>query len=198
MLNWRIKSPGIVLLAGLSAFSGSCFFRHQKLVFTPPPARARLPLPPSVPPVLPGPPEIAGDPSTNVPPELATSIPDLAPPPAPKPQQKKSVATTPPKPTAPAAPDQPSSQPPRLVQLFTPEQEREYNHNIDESLDRVRRALAILSRKSLNSDQSEAANRIAAFQKQAEQARDEHDLAGADLLARRAATLADDLLTRVP
>ncbi len=167
------------------------------MVFTPPPARAQPPLPPSAPPLLlPPPPQIAADAEANLP-TVAASIPELAPPPAPKPQQKKAVVAPPPKPAAAPTPDQ-SPSPPKLVQLFTPEQEREYNRNIDESLDRVRRALAILSGKRLNSDQAEAANRIAAFQKQAEEARNAHDLAGADLLARRAATLADDLLTRVP
>jgi hypothetical protein len=197
MHNRKPKTPGIAFLVGLSAFSSSCFFRHTPMVFTPPPARAQPPLPPSAPPLLlPPPPQIAADAEANLP-TVAASIPELAPPPAPKPQQKKAVVAPPPKPAAAPTPDQ-SPSPPKLVQLFTPEQEREYNRNIDESLDRVRRALAILSGKRLNSDQAEAANRIAAFQKQAEEARNAHDLAGADLLARRAATLADDLLTRVP
>lgn len=89
-------------------------------------------------------------------------------------------------------------QPPKLGQIFTPEQEREYNRTIDENLDRVRKALAVLSKKNLNPDQTKAATLITAFQKEAEQAREAHDLANAELYARRAATLADDLLTRVP
>src|SRR5579875_2350578 len=186
MRNWKPKSPGIAFLVGFSAFSSSCFFRHSPMVFTPPPARAQTP-----------PPQIAADAEANLPPVAAASLPELPPPPAPRPPQRKTVVAPPPKPAAAPAPDQ-GPPPPKLVQLFTPEQEREYNRNIDESLDRVRRALAILSSKRLNSDQAEAANRIAAFQKQAEEARSAHDLAGADLLARRAATLADDLLTRVP
>ena len=198
MHNLRPNSPGIAFLLGLSALSASCLFRHSSpMVFTPPPAPARPQLPPPVPPILPAPPEISTDTDSNVPPLIATSIPDLAPPPAPKPQQKKQAATTPPKPAAPS-PAEPPAQPPRLVQLFTPEQEREYNRNIDESLNRVRHAQEILSRKTLSADQNEAATRIAAFAKQAEEARGIHDLAGAALLAQRAATLADDLLTRVP
>jgi hypothetical protein len=166
------------------------------MVFNPPPPRAQPRTPATAPPQLPEPPEIALDASATIPPDIPTSIPELAAPPQPKPQQKKTYATTPPKPQAPASSEQ--TAPPRLGQVFTPEQEREYNRNIDENLDRVKKALTILSRKSLNPDQTEAANRITNFQKQAEQFRDAHDLASADLWARRAATLADDLLTRVP
>jgi len=167
------------------------------MVFNPPPPHAQPRTPSSTPPQLPPPPQIAADTSANLAPQVPTSIPELAPPPQPKPQQKKSATVAAPRPVPPAPTEQ-APQPPRLGQLFTPEQEREYNRNIDENLDRVKRALAILSRKNLNADQAESATRIAAFQKQAEQARDAHDLASADLLARRAATLAADLLTRVP
>jgi hypothetical protein len=174
-------------------------FHHSPLVFTPPPPRVQTqPRTPTAAPPLPEPPQIASDTSPSLPPDIPTSIPDLAAPPAPKPQQKKTVPTTvPPRPATPTPPDQPV-QPPRLGQIFTPEQEREYNRTIDESLDRVRKALAVLSKKNLNPDQTEAATRITAFQKEAEQAREAHDLANAEGLARKAATLADDLLTRVP
>lgn len=167
------------------------------MAFNPPPPRPQPKINAAPPPELPAPPQIAADLSVTLPPQIETSIPDLAAPPAPKPPQKKPVTATPPRPTAPAPTEQ-AAPPPRLGQIFTPEQEREYNRNIEESLNKVRRAMAILARKNLNADQAEAATRITAFQKQAEQAREAHDLAGADLFARRAATLADDLLTRVP
>ena len=172
-------------------------FHHSPMVFNPPPPHAQPRMPSSTPPRLPPPPQIAADSVVNLPPQVPTSIPDLPAPPQPKPQQKKSAAVATPKPVTPAPTEQ-TAQPPRLGQLFTPEQERDYTHNIDENLDRVKRALAILSQKHLNADQAESATRIAAFQKQAEQARDAHDLANADQLARNAATLAADLLTRVP
>jgi hypothetical protein len=85
-----------------------------------------------------------------------------------------------------------------LGQIFTPEQMREHNRAIDESLERVKRALSVLGRKNLNAEQSEAVSRIAQFQKQAEQAREAQDLANAELLAKRADLLAQDLLNRVP
>jgi hypothetical protein len=107
------------------------------------------------------------------------------------------VATAPPKPTA--TPTQPDTTPPppRLGQIFTPDQQREYNRTLDESLDRVRRALAIVSGKALNPEQSEIANKIRVFQKQAEEQR-EQDLLTAVTLAKRADVLAQDLLERLP
>ncbi len=75
---------------------------------------------------------------------------------------------------------------------------REHNRAIDESLDRVKKVLAALSKRNLNAEQSETVNRITTFQKQAEQAREAQDLANAELLAKRADLLAQDLLARVP
>jgi hypothetical protein len=51
--------------------------------------------------------------------------------------------------------------------------------------------------KSLNGEQSEIADRIRTFEKQAEQAR-EQDLVTAVNLAKRADLLAQDLLQRLP
>lgn len=191
------NSAGRLVVAGLSAFSSGCLFqKHPHAVFSPPPPRAQPQVAPAAPPQLPPPPQIATDLSTNVPPEIATSIPDLEAPPAPRQPPRRPPTPTAPKPAASAPTEQ--APPPRLGQIFTPEQEREYNRTIDESLDRVKKALAILSKKNLNADQADAANRITNFEKQAEQARDAHDLANADLWAKRARELADDLVTRVP
>ena len=86
---------------------------------------------------------------------------------------------------------------PKLGQIFTAVQLREYNQALDQSLERVRKALAIAAGKNLNANQSEIVNRIRTFQKQAEQAR-EQDLVTAVNLARRADLLARDLLERLP
>jgi hypothetical protein len=61
----------------------------------------------------------------------------------------------------------------------------------------VRKALVIVAGKNLNAEQTENANRIRTFQKQAEQAR-EQDLVTAVSLARRADLLAKDLLDHLP
>jgi len=105
--------------------------------------------------------------------------------------------TPPPKPATTAP--QPDPQPaPRLGQILSPEQVRESNRTLEESLDRVRKALAILVKKTLSPDQAEILNRIQVFQKQAEDARVERDLVKAVSLARRADVLAKDLQDHVP
>jgi hypothetical protein len=86
----------------------------------------------------------------------------------------------------------------RLGQIYTPEEQREYNRIIDESLNRVKRALDTLARKNLNADQQVEISRITNFQKLAEQSRDSQDLLTAKNFAQRAATLAQDLLGRIP
>ena len=79
----------------------------------------------------------------------------------------------------------------------TPEQAREYNQALAESFARVDTALARLEGKPLTAEQSETADRIRTFRRQAEQAR-EQDLVTAVSLARRADLLAKDLLGRLP
>ncbi len=173
----------------LSAFSGSCWFQKTHTVFIPPPPQVQPRIPTEAV-SLPQPTMIAGDP---LPPETPDSIPTLAPPPAPpaphrRPAEPTHTAAPPP------APEQPET--PRLGPVFTPDQRREYNRALDESLDHVRRALEILASRNLNSEQSQVRNTISTFQHQAEQYRDQ-DLISAVNLAHRADLLAQDLLTRV-
>lgn len=193
MHNWRPSSILPAILA-LSMTSSSCLFKKSPVAFTPPPPSAR-----SISAKLPKlsePPLIMGDPTANLPQETI-SVAELPPPPAHRPPPRRPVVTTaPPKPAAPAQPET-APPAPRLGQLFTPDQEREYNRTLDESLERVKRALAVVSAKPLSPEQSEIANKIRTFQKQAEQAR-EQDLLTAVTLAKRADVLARDLLERVP
>jgi hypothetical protein len=166
-------------------------------MFSPPPPAPKTTTPQIEPPTLPEPPKIEGDPSASLPPVPAT-IPEAPEPAKPKPPPRKgSVAAAPPKTTPPTQTADQTPAPPKLGQIFTPDQSRAYNRAIDESLDRVRRALAVLSAKSLNSEQNEKLNQIRTFEKQAEQARPQ-DLVAAALLAHRADVLAQDLLQRVP
>jgi hypothetical protein len=94
----------------------------------------------------------------------------------------------------------PTDQPPpiRLGQIYTPDQQREYNRTIDEALNRVNRVLETLAKKNLNAGQQEEVGRITTFKKQAEQAREAQDLMTAASLAQRADTFAQDLLARIP
>jgi hypothetical protein len=86
---------------------------------------------------------------------------------------------------------------PRLGQIFTADQLREYNRALEESLDRVKKVLGTVAGRNLNSEQTQMVQRIQTFQRQAEQAR-EQDLVTAVNLARRADLLARDLLERLP
>lgn len=80
--------------------------------------------------------------------------------------------------------------------MFTPEQRRTYTRTLEESLERVRRALEFLATRNLNAEQAGEREKISTFQKQAEQAR-EQDLILAVNLAQRADSLAQDLVARV-
>ena len=81
--------------------------------------------------------------------------------------------------------------------MFTPDEVREKTRTLEESLDRVNHALAVVERKNLTPEQRDTAERIRTFRKQAEQAR-EQDLLTAVSLARRADLLAKDLLEHLP
>jgi len=81
--------------------------------------------------------------------------------------------------------------------MFTPEEQRENTRTLDESLERVNRALAKIEGRSLTQEQKKIAERIRTLRKQAEQAR-EQDLLTAVSLAKRADLFAKDLLERLP
>jgi hypothetical protein len=182
-----------VVLA-LSVGTSSCVFRKQPRAFLPPPPRPAAPAPKQ--PDLPSPPTVDADASSQVsdPSTTIVNLPEIDAPPAPRP--RRGVVTAAPKPAA-TAPPQTTEAPPRLGKIFTPDQLKEYNRALDESLDRVRKALVVVAGKNLNAEQGEIANRIRTFQRQAEQAR-ELDLVTAVSLARRADLLAQDLLGRLP
>jgi hypothetical protein len=151
---------------------------------------------------------------------VATAQPELPPPPDIKIPDDATVVGNIPAPMPPAEPPPPApakripppvrvnAQPPvaappevqpapRLGQIFTAEQLREYNRTVDESLDRVRKVLGSVAGRNLNPELTEIVSRIQTFQKQAEQAR-EQDLVTAVNLARRADLLAQDLVKRLP
>src|SRR5579871_1762400 len=171
MLNSRSSPPTLMFVVALSAFSTSCWFRKTPRTFTPPPPQAQPKIPATAAPIAAKPPAIEGDPTGTIP-NNPVSIPEIPAPAAPKPTQKKiSPTPTPVKPT----PTNPPPEPPpsaRLTPMYTPDEQRQYNRAIDDSLNRVKRALDSLSRKNLNNDQQVEVGRITTFQKQAEQARE--------------------------
>ncbi|HUS07698.1 MAG TPA: hypothetical protein VMZ52_15435 [Bryobacteraceae bacterium] len=103
----------------------------------------------------------------------------------------EAVAETPP---AGAAPLQLSG--PKLVQILSPEEARDYVRRLDGALERIKSGLAVIQGKALNQGQKEEADRIKSFVAQAEQARDQ-DLVSAVSLAERADLLSRDLLERL-
>jgi hypothetical protein len=193
MVNCRL----FPLLLVLSLGSTSCWFRKPPRAFVPPPAQAR-PVIIATPPEVPAAPEIDAEATATLPSEVPGSIMPPAPPPPPSlPPARRPATAAAPRTTPPPAPTPEPPPLPKLGQIFTAAQLREYNQTLDQSLERVRKVLAIAAGKNLNADQSETVNRIQTFQKQAEQAR-EQDLVTAVNLARRADLLARDLLERLP
>jgi hypothetical protein len=193
MANFRV----FPLLVVLSLGSTSCWFRKPPRAFVPPPA-APKPVIAVYPPEVPEAPEIDANATIALPPDLPSTMPSAPPPPpAPAPPRRPATAAAPRTTPPPAAPTPDAPPLPKLGQIFTAVQLREYNQALDQSLEQVKRALAIAAGKNLNADQTEIVNRIRTFQKQAEQAR-EQDLVTAVNLARRADLLARDLLERLP
>lgn len=192
----------IALVLVLSAGSTSCWLGKPKRVrvFVPPATAPRPPIPAQAPTIAAEPPKIetaSGGPDlveTGGVGPVKPTFPRLQAPPEPR---RAPVATPRPAPAPPAPAEPPTQQPPRLGQIFTAEQIREYNSNLDESLERVRKVLGSLAGRRLSSEQAEVVNRIRTFQSQAEQAR-EQDLVTAVSLARRADLLAQDLIGRLP
>lgn len=191
------RSRLLPVILALSFGSTSCWFRKYTppRVFVPPPPAAR----PSVAltqPELPPPPEIELPQDASIMEGIPVAMPPVeAAPPAPARRAPPPVRVN----AQPPAVVPPEVQPaaPRLGQIFTAEQLRDYNRAVDESLDRVRRVLGNVAGRNLNPELTEIVSRIQTFQKQAEQAR-EQDLVTAVNLARRADLLAQDLLKRLP
>jgi hypothetical protein len=190
----------LLLIIVLASGSSSCWFQKAKpvRVFVPPPPPPRPAVVTQIP-ELPPPPDIEADdssPSLSVllSDGVSAAMPEAGPPPAAprRPVAPPRTVATPPQPT-PADP----TPAPRIGQIFTADQLREYNRSIDESLDRVKRVLAMVAGRSLNAELTSIVTRIQTFQKQAEQARDA-DLVTAVNLARRADLLAQDLIKRLP
>jgi len=95
-----------------------------------------------------------------------------------------------PAPTVPAGPVAPTPAP-KLGDVLTADQEKQYNASIDESLAHAQASLNSIGRRQLNRDQQADADQIKSFMQQALAAR-ASDLAGAKSLAERAEVLARD------
>jgi hypothetical protein len=192
----RLRRAGVAaLLLPLIVSTTGCLFSSAKpapRAFRPPPVEAKAAVVvPEVPILDEGGPPLDGAEIVPNPAEIATiPIPQFPEPPKPAPPKPHAIA--PAKATAPVPPPAP----PKITQLFTPEQSDEYNRSYNEFLEQVTRDLEVLIHRRLGRDQSAQVSRIRTFEEQAKQEHD-RDLVTAVELARRAASLADDLVSRV-
>jgi hypothetical protein len=180
---WLAGSLGVV----------SCGYHKAPRVFTPPPVAASAPLPVPSAPAIDVPDEIAFEPSVyDFPAQTDSSLrlPGLPPRP-PRPP----VANVPKPPPPPSEP--PPVAAPKLAQILTPEESRRNNLELEQSTERVKKALATVAGRNLSPELRDVAERVRTYLLQAEQARDQ-DLVTAVNLARRADLLAKDLLERLP
>lgn len=137
---------------------------------------------------FPPPPEVApAEPATIAPPPIEAQFP--APPPR-RPDSRREVAAKPEPEPEPEAPKPPPM--PRLTQLLTPEEERKYNQEIDNSLERARQNAALIAQRPLKPEQQVVLERVHAFLQQTVEVRT-LDLVTARSLAQRADLLARDL-----
>jgi len=97
-----------------------------------------------------------------------------------------------PSPSQPANPSPPPSDPPRLGDLLTPDQQRQYNTEIDQSLQHAEASLNSIGNRQLSKEQRDRAGEVRTFIQQAQSTR-ASNLPGAKSLAERAEVLARDL-----
>jgi len=205
----------IVVLGLLVLVDSAC---HKKQVAVPVPNQPAVATPvqeepPQLPPQTapPTPEAISPNPTAVPPPAPATATPAPTGPKDEHSYQKNKPAANdqpaPPKRAArpaappaqgPAAPAQaPSSTPPpespRLGDILTPEQQRQLNSAIDQSLSRAQSSIGSIANRQLNNEQQATIKQVQNFMQQAQETR-KADLAAAKSLAERAEVLANDLV----
>jgi hypothetical protein len=183
LLPWIVSTTG-------------CLFSSAKpapRAFHPPPVEAKaVVVIPEVPILEEGGPPVVGPEPVPNPAELATiRIPELSTKP-PEPAPPKPHVVAPVKGPAPV----PAPAPPKITQVFDQSQKDELNRSYNEFLGQVKKHLEDLGHRRLSTDQSAQVSRIRTFKDQAEQEHD-RDLVTAVELARRAASLAEDLVSRL-
>ncbi|MEK7408772.1 MAG: hypothetical protein AAB225_27215 [Acidobacteriota bacterium] len=206
MSGGRVGLAVVVLSMALASSSCRLFRRGAKQTPPPPPkpaVTAPVAPPPSTtpkeaPPLILPPPDLPpGEPKISQPPVIQLPQPR---PPAPRRRKRpvpKPVPAPVPEPVVEAPKPPTPMQVPQLQQILSPEQQRECNEAIDQSLARAQAALARFNGRRLTDDQAAAVARVRTFILQAEQAR-KTDLLTARALAERADVLAQDLLKGAP
>ena len=158
-----------------------------------PAAKAAQPLPRTEP--LPQPPEITPSaPGVEDAESIVPNPPTLAPPPQRPPRRPVQHPAAPagPQPATPAPTAPPAPAAPQLAIVLTPEQQRQYNSDIDQSLQRAEANLRALSNRQLSAEQQASLEEVRNFVRQAQAARTT-DLPAAKRLAERADVLAANI-----
>jgi hypothetical protein len=193
MSRFPCLRASFVLLLGLET---SCHRKQVAVPLPPPPAEnqpaAATPQPSATTPDTPG---------TTTHPALEPTAPyqtNKPPQPPPQPAKKPARSATAPvaapaaPASAPATPPAPAPPPPKLGDILTPDEQRQYNASIDQSLSRAQASLNSIAGRQLNKDQQAEVEQIRNFMQQAQATRNP-DPAGARSLAARAEVLARDL-----
>ena len=197
----RSRPALIVLMALLVLANSACQKKH---------AAVPVPSQPNAVPAEQAPQKAATPPSTTAPPTSNPAPAAASPPKDETTYQKNKPADQPPPPkraARPANPTPPASAPqttapttttppvadtPRLGDILTPEQQKQYNVAIDESLAHAQNSLGAIASRQLTKEQEATAAQVRNFVQQAQTTRKE-DLAAAKSLAERAEVLAHDL-----
>jgi len=188
-LNRQVFTIPLVVLLAVSGIA--CRKNTLPALKIPPaPAATTAPVEPMEQPPQPAP-------ATTQPPP-ALPQPTVAPPPPEDVSQPKKSARRAPRPTTPAAPvtSPPANQPLRLGEMLTPEQERQYNTAMDQSLQRARSNIARVSKRQLSKEQQGVVAQVQSFIEQAQSTR-KTNLTAAKSLAERADVLARELARTV-
>ena len=190
---------GAIVLALLAVAESACH-KRQVLIPTSPPAPApSAPVEAAPAPAKPAPQEIPSPPAlapaAPAPgPESAIPNQPPAPPPAPGRPARRPSRQAPAAPAAPAAPQPaPATAPaPQLAIVLTPDQQRQYNADVDQSLQRAEASLKSIANRQLTDQQQASFDEVRNFIRQAQATR-ASDLPGARRLAERAEVLAGNL-----
>jgi len=146
----------------------------------PKPATQEIPPPPTLSPEKPA--EAGG----------VIPTPQVGPPPAERPRRAPRPSAPPVGPTAPAAPLAPPTPAPQLVIVLSPDEQRQYNANIDQKLQSAESSLRSIAQRRLSKEQRASMEEARNFVRQAQALRPS-DLPGALRLAERAQVLARNL-----
>lgn len=194
MSRSRLQAAIVLLLAALPSCS-----KRQVAVPVPAPHAAssqpRATEQPAAPPASESPAPQPNPATTNSTQATPYQVNKPAPPPAPSARKAPRPAAAPQSPqpaaTPPASPPAPVPAP-QLVDVVPPDQQRQLNAAIDQSLSRAQSSLAGIANRELNKDQQALIDQIRNLMQQAQASRGS-DLPGAKSLAERAEVLAKDL-----